>query len=218
MTSEAADCLYMDLALALARAQLGRTAPNPAVGCVLVKDGKILASGATADGGRPHAERIALDRAGPAAAGATAYVTLEPCAHHGQTPPCALGLIDAGIARVVIACLDPFAKVDGRGMAMLQAAGVKVELGLREADARRLNAGFFHRIRTGRPMVHADARSQGYEARLAPLPLDELAEALDQLGQAGISRVRVDPDTDFAKVLEQNGLLASSPDSGHTVY
>lgn len=218
MTGEAADRRYMDLALALARAQLGRTAPNPAVGCVLVRDGKILATGATADGGRPHAERVALDLAGPAASGATAYVTLEPCAHHGQTPPCALGLIEAGVARVVIACLDPFAQVDGRGMAMLQAAGVSVELGLRQADAETLNAGFFHRIRTGRPLIHADARTRGYEATLTPRPLDAVAAALDALGQAGIGRVRVDPDTGFAKALEQNGLLARSPSSGHTVY
>ena len=194
------DALYMDLALALARAQQGHTAPNPAVGCVLVKHGVILATGATQEGGRPHAERVALDAAGAAAHGATAYVTLEPCAHHGQTPPCADGLVEAGIARVVIACLDPFPQVDGRGLARLEAAGVAVECGLREADARAHHAGFFTRLATDRPLVFVDARKRGYDATLSATTLDAARLELDALGSAGKNRVRIAPDHPLAQI------------------
>ncbi|WP_300540942.1 bifunctional diaminohydroxyphosphoribosylaminopyrimidine deaminase/5-amino-6-(5-phosphoribosylamino)uracil reductase RibD [Maricaulis sp.] len=200
------DLRYMGLALALARGQLGRTAPNPAVGCVLVRDGRILATGATADGGRPHAERIALDRAGDGARGATAYVTLEPCAHHGQTPPCALGLIEAGAARVVVASPDRYVQVDGRGVAMLRDAGIDVVEGTGRREAEWLYAGFFHRLETGHPLVFADRARRGYEAVLEPVADEGLEAALTALGRAGISRARVEPGSEFAERLLARGL------------
>jgi len=147
------DLLHMRAALALARRGLGNAWPNPAVGCVLVKDGRVIGRGWTQPGGRPHAETEALRRAGEAARGATAYVTLEPCSHHGRTPPCCEALAEAGIARVVMAMRDPDPRVNGRGLAMLRGAGIAVEEGLLEAEARALNAGFFRRIQAGMPMV-----------------------------------------------------------------
>lgn len=143
----------MSHALALAARGLGRTWPNPAVGCVIVKDGRILGRGWTQPGGRPHAERMALDQAGAAAQGATAYVTLEPCAHHGRTPPCAEALSAAGLARVVTALTDPDARVSGRGHAILRASGVQVTEGMLEARAGQLQAGFLKRITEGLPFV-----------------------------------------------------------------
>lgn len=143
----------MALALSLGRRGMGRVWPNPAVGCVIVKDNLIIGRGWTADGGRPHAEPRALAQAGVAAAGATAYVTLEPCSHHGQTPPCAQALIDARIARVVIATGDPDPRVAGQGVAMLQAAGIEVTLGVQEAAALDDHAGFLLRTTQTRPFV-----------------------------------------------------------------
>jgi diaminohydroxyphosphoribosylaminopyrimidine deaminase / 5-amino-6-(5-phosphoribosylamino)uracil reductase len=140
-------------ALVLAQRALGLTAPNPAVGCVIVKDDVVIGRGSTARGGRPHAETVALKQAGEGARGAAAYVTLEPCAHTGQTPPCAEALIEAGIARVVAAVEDPDPRVCGRGLQMLRAAGVEVTTGLCAAEAAELNAGFFMRVREGRPLV-----------------------------------------------------------------
>jgi diaminohydroxyphosphoribosylaminopyrimidine deaminase/5-amino-6-(5-phosphoribosylamino)uracil reductase len=147
------DLLHMRAALALARRGLGNAWPNPAVGCVLVKDGRVVGRGWTQPGGRPHAETEALRRARDAARGATAYVTLEPCSHHGRTPPCCEALAEAGIARVVMAMRDPDPRVNGRGLAMLRGAGIAVEEGLLEAEARALNAGFFRRIQAGMPLV-----------------------------------------------------------------
>jgi diaminohydroxyphosphoribosylaminopyrimidine deaminase/5-amino-6-(5-phosphoribosylamino)uracil reductase len=147
------DLLHMRAALALARRGLGNAWPNPAVGCVLVKDGRVIGRGWTQPGGRPHAETEALRRAGDAARGATAYVTLEPCSHHGRTPPCCEALAGAGITRVVMAMRDPDPRVNGRGLAMLRGAGIVVEEGLLEAEARALNAGFFRRIEAGMPLV-----------------------------------------------------------------
>ena len=147
------DAEHMRAALALARRGLGSTWPNPSVGCVLVRDGRVVGRGTTAPGGRPHAERVALERAGGLARGATAYVTLEPCSHHGRTPPCADALIQAGVVQVVVACVDPNPAVDGAGLARLRAAGVAVTTGVLEAEAAALQAGFFTRIRHGRPLV-----------------------------------------------------------------
>ncbi|NBR90289.1 MAG: bifunctional diaminohydroxyphosphoribosylaminopyrimidine deaminase/5-amino-6-(5-phosphoribosylamino)uracil reductase RibD, partial [Rhodobacteraceae bacterium] len=113
-------------ALALGRRGFGSAWPNPSVGCVLVKEGRIVGRGWTQPGGRPHAERMALEQAGSAAKGATAYVTLEPCAHHGKTPPCAEALIAAGVARVVSAIEDPDTRVSGKGFELLRAAGIAV--------------------------------------------------------------------------------------------
>ena len=143
----------MALALSLGRRGMGRVWPNPAVGCVIVQDGQIVGRGWTADGGRPHAETRALLQAGARANGATAYVTLEPCSHHGKTPPCAQALIDAKIARVVIAAGDPDARVAGRGVQMLKGAGIQVETGLREAEAQQDHAGFLLRVTENRPFV-----------------------------------------------------------------
>lgn len=140
-------------ALRLGARGLGRTWPNPAVGCVLIKDGRVVGRGWTQPGGRPHAERMALAMAGDAAQGATAYVTLEPCAHHGKTSPCAEALVAAGVARVVTALTDPDPRVAGRGHAILRNAGIVVTEGVMEAEARRANAGFLRRVTQGLPLV-----------------------------------------------------------------
>jgi diaminohydroxyphosphoribosylaminopyrimidine deaminase/5-amino-6-(5-phosphoribosylamino)uracil reductase len=144
----------MGAALGLARRGLGRTWPNPSVGCVIVgADGRVVGRGFTQPGGRPHAEAEALARAGKAARDATAYVTLEPCAHHGKTPPCAEALVAAGIKRCVIATGDPDPRVAGGGTAILKAAGIEILDGVLEEEARELNAGFFMRLALGRPLV-----------------------------------------------------------------
>nr|WP_106160149.1 bifunctional diaminohydroxyphosphoribosylaminopyrimidine deaminase/5-amino-6-(5-phosphoribosylamino)uracil reductase RibD [Hasllibacter halocynthiae] len=143
----------MDVALALGRRGLGQTAPNPAVGCVIVREGRVVGRGRTAPGGRPHAERVALDLAGAAARGGTAYVTLEPCAHRGATAPCADALIEAGIARCVLALRDPDPRVDGAGAARMRAAGIEVVEGVRAGRAARDQAGFLLSRTEGRPFV-----------------------------------------------------------------
>jgi len=151
----------MAAALALARRGLGRVWPNPAVGCVLVQEtgagGQVVGRGWTQPGGRPHAEVEALARAGERAKGATAYVTLEPCSHHGKTPPCADALAAAGVARVVVALTDPDPRVSGRGLARLRAAGIRVEEGLGAEEARWVTAGFLKRVTEGRPLVTVKA-------------------------------------------------------------
>jgi diaminohydroxyphosphoribosylaminopyrimidine deaminase/5-amino-6-(5-phosphoribosylamino)uracil reductase len=144
----------MRAALALARRSLGRTWPNPAVGCVIVREGRVIAHGRTRDGGRPHAEADALAAAGAAAKGATVYVTLEPCAHHGRTPPCADALVAAGVGCVVSALEDPDPRVKGTGHARLTAAGIAVEIGEGAAEAAEINAGFLQRVTSGRPLFH----------------------------------------------------------------
>jgi diaminohydroxyphosphoribosylaminopyrimidine deaminase / 5-amino-6-(5-phosphoribosylamino)uracil reductase len=144
---------FMAAALNLARRGLGRVAPNPAVGALIVKDGAMIARGVTAPGGRPHAEVLALRDAGEAAAGATLYVTLEPCSHHGRTPPCADAIVAAGIARVVSAVEDPDPRVAGQGHARLRAAGIEVKVGVLANEARRANLGHILRVTHGRPMV-----------------------------------------------------------------
>ncbi|HEX7006851.1 MAG TPA: bifunctional diaminohydroxyphosphoribosylaminopyrimidine deaminase/5-amino-6-(5-phosphoribosylamino)uracil reductase RibD [Alphaproteobacteria bacterium] len=151
------DTQHMQAALALARRGLGNVWPNPAVGCVLVqpgpKGGRIVGRGWTQPGGRPHAETEALARAGAASRGAVAYVSLEPCSHHAVTPPCAEALVAAGIGRAVIAVEDPDPRVSGRGVAALRAAGIPTNVGLMAEAAAALNAGFFLRVREGRPFV-----------------------------------------------------------------
>lgn len=147
------DNCHMRHAIALGARNLGRTWPNPAVGTVIVQQEQIVGRGWTQPGGRPHAETMALAQAGERARGATAYVSLEPCAHTGKTGPCAQALIDAGITRAVIACRDPDPRVNGQGIALLRAAGINVTEGLRETEAKALNAGFFLRITHQRPLV-----------------------------------------------------------------
>ncbi len=150
---EAADAAQMATALRLARRGLGRVWPNPAVGCVIVREGRVVGRGWTQPGGRPHAETEALAMAGAAAKGATAYVSLEPCSHHGKTPPCAEALIAAGVARVVTATGDPDPRVSGRGHTLLREAGIAVREGLLREAAETLNRGFLLKVREGRPLV-----------------------------------------------------------------
>lgn len=157
MSFSADDHAYMAEALRLAALGLATTTPNPRVGCVLVRDGEIVGRGWHRQTGAPHAEIEALAAAGDAAKGATAYVTLEPCNHHGRTPPCSEALLAAGIDRVVAAMEDPNPLVAGGGMARLRAAGVAVECGLLESEAEELNIGFVHRMRHGRPWVRLKA-------------------------------------------------------------
>lgn len=153
MTCDTADDhRHMARALQLARRGWYSTSPNPRVGCVLVRGGQVIGEGFHLRAGEPHAEVNALRAAGDAR-GATAYVTLEPCAHFGRTPPCAQGLIDAGVARVVAAMRDPNPLVAGRGLAMLEAAGIHTASGVLEAEARALNPGFIKRMETGLPLV-----------------------------------------------------------------
>lgn len=147
------DLRHMQHALALAAQGLNTTTPNPRVGCVLVKDGKVVGEGWHERAGEPHAEVHALRAAGSQANGATAYVTLEPCSHHGRTPPCAEALVAAGVARVVVAMRDPNPLVAGRGLAMLERAGIAVANGLCEAEALELNKGFVSRMTRGRPWL-----------------------------------------------------------------
>ena len=153
-TTDPADINYMRAALRVAQRGLGRVSPNPTVGCVIVKDGRIVGRGWTQSGGRPHAETEALRRAGDAARGATAYVSLEPCAHLGETPPCCEALVDSGITRVVVACSDPDPRVDGAGLEALEDAGVEVVTGVCAAEAKEANAGFFLRVLKGRPLAN----------------------------------------------------------------
>jgi diaminohydroxyphosphoribosylaminopyrimidine deaminase/5-amino-6-(5-phosphoribosylamino)uracil reductase len=151
--SKAADQRFMQLALVLGRRGQGRTWPNPAVGAVVVRDGVIVGRGWTQAGGRPHAEPVALARAGEAARGATLYVTLEPCSHVGKSPPCADAVIAAGIKRVVSAIEDPNPEVAGQGHARLRAAGIAVDIGLGAGEAAHDHAGHFRRVRDKRPHV-----------------------------------------------------------------
>ena len=153
MSFSAADHALMARALRLAERGAYTTRPNPMVGCVIARDGAVVGEGWHRRKGGPHAEVFALRAAGEAARGATAYVTLEPCAHHGSTPPCADALVQAGVARVVAAMRDPFPQVDGAGFERLRAAGIAVESGLMEAQARELNRGFLSRIERGRPWL-----------------------------------------------------------------
>jgi len=153
MQNQKNDARFMALALSLGKRGMGRVWPNPAVGCVIVRDGVIVGRGRTADGGRPHAETEALAQAGAAAQGATAYVTLEPCSHHGKTPPCANALIAAGVAAVVVATGDPNPKVSGSGIAMLEAAGIVVRVGILKDQADVDHAGFFLTQTTQRPYL-----------------------------------------------------------------
>jgi diaminohydroxyphosphoribosylaminopyrimidine deaminase/5-amino-6-(5-phosphoribosylamino)uracil reductase len=153
VAQEERDGLWMDRALQQAERGVGLTSPNPMVGAVLVKGERVVGEGAHLRAGGPHAEAVALEAAGAEARGATCYVTLEPCAHFGRTPPCADALVRVGVARVVAAVGDPYREVDGRGLAQLQAAGVAVTLGVRQHAARALNRAFFCAVTHGRPHV-----------------------------------------------------------------
>lgn len=208
MSGDALDRHFMARALELAANGLTTAHPNPRVGCVLVREGRIVAEGWHERAGGPHAEAVALDRAAanPAAslAGATAYVTLEPCSHHGRTPPCSDALIRAGVARVVYAVGDPNPLVNGRGAQRLREAGVSVQSGVLEAEATQLNAGFIKRMRSGVPLVRlkmamsldgrtalSDGRSQWLSGEAARLDV-QAWRARSGAILTGIGTVRAD--------------------------
>lgn len=221
---------FMTRALELAAGQLGRVWPNPAVGCVIAADGVVVGEGATQVGGRPHAEVVALSHAGERARGATAYVSLEPCDHFGRTPPCSGALIDADIARVVVALIDPDPRVSGKGVARLRGSGIDVEVGCLGDVAEDQNAGFLSRIQRGRPLVaigpqglssplHYDALvctrtgagiPSGLKAgRQLHLELDweptGVEEALRRLAGEGLTRIVVPGDDALAMILRSSG-------------
>lgn len=159
MSFSAADHGYMARAIRLAEQGLYSTTPNPRVGCVLVRDGAVVGEGWHERAGEPHAEVHALRVAGARARGATAYVSLEPCSHHGRTPPCANTLVDAGVTRVVAAMTDPNPQVSGQGIQLLTLAGIRAEVGLMAAEARELNIGFISRMARGRPWLRLKTAS-----------------------------------------------------------
>lgn len=153
------DLFWMRRAIELARLGQYSTKPNPNVGCVIVKDAQLLGEGHHPRAGQPHAEVFALRQAAEQAQGATAYVTLEPCAHYGRTPPCAKALVDAGVVKVVVACPDPNPLVAGKGVQILKDAGIQVDVGVAEAEARQLNLGFLKAMATGMPYVRLKVAS-----------------------------------------------------------
>lgn len=203
------DRAFMARAIDLAVARMGETWPNPAVGCVIVRDGQVVAEAATAPGGRPHAEEQAVPAAGEAVKGATAYVTLEPCgARSSGRKSCAHFLAEAGIARVVIAALDPSPFASGRGTERLRQAGLTVETGLMVEEAEILCEGFLHRFETGRPMVRVSAEGTGFDARFAASARADLTTELKRLGEAGYTRLWVAPG-ELAEALDAAGLLTA---------
>ena len=178
------DQRWMRAALALARRGEGRTCPNPAVGCVIVRNGCLMGRGWTRPGGRPHAETVALNDAGGTAAGATAYVTLEPCSHHGKTPPCADALISAGISRVVVAITDPDDRVSGQGIERLKAAGIAVTTGVLGDEVASFYAAYIRHRLTGLPLVTIKLATS-LDGRIA------LADGTSQWITSAVSRARV---------------------------
>lgn len=204
------DDAFMRAALALARRGLGNVWPNPAVGCVIVREGRVLGRGWTQPGGRPHAETEAIGRAlswsEGRLTGATAYVSLEPCAHHGKTPPCADALVSAGVARVVVAVSDPDPRVSGRGIARLREAGIAVTEGVREEEAAALNAGFFLRVREGRPLVVLKLAST-LDGRIATAT----GESRWITGEAARARVHALRACHDAVMVGSNTVLADDP-------
>lgn len=217
---------WMDEALALARAGLGSVWPNPSVGCLIVRGSSVVGRGSTQPGGRPHAEVVALAEAKSEAKGATAVVSLEPCCHYGQTPPCTGALIDAQIARVIVALEDPDPRVDGAGIRQLEAAGIQVVVGVRSHEAREMNAGFFKRVQRGRPLVVVGEESEPWSPdaivsaedgallvdvvreRTEPWRIEgDLKLAVAELGARGLTRIFVARDTALADALLRAGLV-----------
>jgi len=182
------DIRFMGRAIALAKGRMGQTWPNPAVACVIVRDGEIVAEAATAPGGRPHAEEQAVPAAGDKAKGATAF------------------LMQAGVSRVVVAAVDPSPFASGRGVERLKKAGLRVETGLLAQDAAVLYEGYLHRVETGRPMVRISDTGEGFDARFAASPKADLTTELKRLGEAGYTRVWVGPG-ELADALAEQGLL-----------
>lgn len=197
----------MRRAIALGLRNLGKTWPNPSVGCVLAAGGRVLAEAVTGEGGRPHAEEQALAAAGEAARGCTAYVTLEPCgARSSGAASCAERLAAAGCARAVIACEDPSPFASGQGIERLRAAGVLVETGLLAPEAAVLCEGFVRRLATGRPLVRESADGRGFDASFDPGEEDPAA-ALDRLGAQGYTRLWVRTGGPLAEKLRETGFL-----------
>ena len=207
MTASALDERYMARALELARTHLGKTAPNPSVGCVIVADGRIVGEGVTGIGGRPHAEEIALKAAGGQANDATAYVTLEPCnARSAGALSCSQLLIQAGVSRVVVACEDPH-PLAAHGVSRLGAAGVEVMLGVGRADAEIINAGFFKVIASKRPWLAIDGDPSSYDAEFDLNREETYEAALERLAKSGLTRVFIRPGTPLAAQLKARGLV-----------
>ena len=201
------DIRFMGRAIALARDRMGQTWPNPAVACVIVNDGEIVAEAATAPGGRPHAEEQAVPAAGDRARGATAYVTMAPCgARSSGRTSCSHFLMEAGISRVVVAAVDPSPFAAGRGVERLRKAGLEVETGLLAEEAAVLYEGYLHRVETGRPMVRISEDGEGFDARFAVSAKADLTTELKRLGEAGYTRVWVSPG-ELADALAEQGLL-----------
>lgn len=220
------DKRLMARAIAVARPQQGRTAPNPAVGCVIAQGETILSEAATGDGGRPHAEEAALAQAGEGARGATAYVTLEPCGLRSTgAPSCGQRLAAAGVARVVVACHDPHENADGAGLSQLAEAGVPVVIGVLEGEARALHRGFLHRVATGRPLVVIDTETAGYEGDVGALleqagwgdglqrgrwpAAADWPALLDAWAAMGLSTLRLAPEHPATSTLLQSGLAVA---------
>jgi len=205
--SDARDQEFMRRAVSLAKDQMGKTWPNPAVACVVVKDGEVVAEAATAPGGRPHAEEQAVPAAGDKARGATAYVTMEPCgARSSGRTSCAQYLIDAGVERVVIACLDPSPFAAGRGVERVKAKGLEVETGVLSDEAAILYEGYLHRLESGRPMVRISENGDGFDGQFAASAKADLATELKRLGEAGYTRLWTAPGP-LADALREQGLL-----------
>jgi len=207
MTHGPADMRFMARALELARGQLGRTAPNPSVGCVIVRDGQIIGEGATGAGGRQHAEEMALKSAGGAARGAEAYVSLEPCnVRSSGAPSCSKLLLEAGVVRVVIACEDPHPN-GADGASRLHAGGIDVVVGAMREEAEALNCGFFKLTAMGRPWLAIDGDASTYDAEFDLARNETYEQALHRLGTAGLTRVFVRPGTPLAAQLKARGLV-----------
>jgi len=205
--SDPRDSEFMGRAIELALARMGDTWPNPAVGCVIVRDGDVLSEAATAPGGRPHAEEQAVPAAGEAARGATAYVTMEPCgARSSGRTSCSHFLMQSGVSRVVVAAVDPSPFASGRGVERLRAAGLEVETGLLADRAAVLYEGYLHRLETGRPMVRLSQDGTGFDARFAASPRADLVTELKRLGEAGYTRLWIGAG-DLADALDAQGLL-----------
>ena len=202
------DARLMRRAIALAAQALGRTWPNPAVGCVIAKNGKTVAEAATSGGGRPHAEEQALAAAGAQAMGAAAFVTLEPCAERSSgAASCSERLARAGVARVVFACANPHDLSAGAGPGRLVLAGIEVEQGLLADEAAFLYRGFWRRLETGRPRVEAAQGPEGYDGLFEPAPGEDLAGALERYGQAGFTLLWTPAKGPVAAALAGLGLL-----------
>ena len=209
--TDPADLVWMRRAIAMAGPALGRTWPNPAVGCVLVKGGVVLAEAATAPGGRPHAEEQALALALGQARGADAYITLEPCANRSNgSCACSDRLIEAGVRRVVIACANPDARSAGQGLERLASSGIRVDIGLLREEAQGLYRGFLHRLRTGRPLLESARDGAGFDGPFQPLLHETLEGALRRYGQAGYTRLWTETGSELAEAAAAQGLLGEA--------